>query len=112
MFNMHPGEFLNLFYVQSERLNQEDLAERMKVSPKVVQDLLAERISMNAELAVRLQAVLGRSAESWLALQRMYDLALARQSVAVDELRPYDFAARYKLSPEELIASMPQEISA
>lgn len=39
-------------------------------------------------MALRLSLVLGRSPESWLAMQDQYDLWQARQHSRLDKLRP------------------------
>ena len=42
-------------------------------------------------MAVRLSAVLGRTAESWLLMQDNYDLWRAREAVDTEELHRFDF---------------------
>jgi|TARA_Y100001936_G_scaffold222474_2_gene238422 plasmid maintenance system antidote protein VapI len=44
-------------------------------------------------MSLRLSKVLGRTPESWLAMQDMYDLSVARSTVNLDGIRPLDFEA-------------------
>jgi len=48
--------------------------------------------NVSPEMAVRISAVLGGSAESWLTLQESYDLWKARQVVHTKDLRRIDFS--------------------
>jgi len=43
-------------------------------------------------MAVKLSAVLGRSAESWLQLQEQYDLWQSRQKINIDDFSRLDFS--------------------
>ncbi|MES9980328.1 MAG: HigA family addiction module antitoxin [Candidatus Thiodiazotropha sp. 6PLUC5] len=49
------------------------------------------KADISPEMAVRLSAVLGRTAESWLALQDHYDLWEARKSVNTEELHRLEY---------------------
>jgi len=44
-------------------------------------------------MALRLSKVLGRTPESWLAMQDMYDLWVACNTLNLDDIRPLDFDA-------------------
>jgi addiction module HigA family antidote len=82
----HPGEFLHEVYLLPSGLSIRELARRLGVTPSTLQRLLVVTSGVSPEMAVRLSAVLGRSAESWLAMQAAYDLWRARQSVDVSSL--------------------------
>lgn len=51
------------------------------MSPSAVTRLLNGRSRVTAEIALRLSKVLGRSPESWMALQVQYDLWHARKNI-------------------------------
>ena len=55
------------------------LAELMGVSRLTVSQLLHEHRGLSAEMAMRLEKLLGTSAESWLRMQEAVDLWEARQ---------------------------------
>jgi plasmid maintenance system antidote protein VapI len=44
-------------------------------------------------MALRLSKVLGRTPESWLAMQDIYDLSVARTTLNLDGIHPLDFEA-------------------
>jgi addiction module HigA family antidote len=93
MFNPpHPGEFITETYLEPFGLTGRKLASRLRVSPSTLARVLNGSSRVTPEMALRLAKVLGRSAESWLAMQAAYDLWIARQHVDVDELEAADFA--------------------
>ncbi|XGA79656.1 HigA family addiction module antitoxin [Halomonas sp. CH40] len=55
--------------------------------------LLKGDSGVSPEMSLRLSKVLGRTPESWLAMQDMYDLWLARNTVNLDEIHPLNFDA-------------------
>jgi addiction module HigA family antidote len=62
------------------------VAARLKVSPSTFTRLVNGKSSITPEMALRLSKTLGRSPESWLALQNNYDLWQLRQVLNVDEI--------------------------
>ena len=52
------------------------------------ESLLKGQSGVSPEMALRLSKGLGRSPESWLAMQDSYDLWHARQKVNVDDVEP------------------------
>jgi len=81
MITMHPGEYLEMAYVEPYEIKQADLAESLGVSTAAISRLLACKSDLSPEMAVRLSYVFDRSAESWMALQSDYSLSQARDSV-------------------------------
>ncbi|NVD99806.1 HigA family addiction module antitoxin [Massilia sp. BJB1822] len=92
MVTMHPGEYLRLSYIERGPLDVAELASRLEIPLSELNALIAEERCITGELAIRLEKVLGRSAESWLSLQSMYELATARKAMRGLKLIPYDFA--------------------
>lgn len=58
-----------------------------------IRELYLEPFGISPEMALRLSRVLGRTPESWLAMQDMYDLCVARSTVNLDGIHPLDFDA-------------------
>jgi antitoxin HigA-1 len=83
----HPGEGLREDHLPALKISKAAFARALGVSRQTVYDLLDERFSLTAEMAVRLEAVVGGSAESWLNLQMEHDLWHARRKVDVSKLR-------------------------
>jgi addiction module HigA family antidote len=69
------------------------LASRLDVSASTLSRVVKEQGGVSPEMALRLSKALGRSPESWLAMQDAYDLWVARQTVALDTVRKIDLDA-------------------
>ncbi|NOG31763.1 HigA family addiction module antidote protein [Halomonas sp. TBZ9] len=89
----HPGEFIREVYLKPFDISSRQLASNLKVSPSTLSRLLKGDSGVSPEMSLRLSKVLGRTPESWLAMQDMYDLWLARNTVNLDEIHPLDFDA-------------------
>jgi addiction module HigA family antidote len=57
------------------------LASKLGVAASTLNRILSGVSSISPEMALRLSKALGRSPESWLALQHNYDLCQAKQRV-------------------------------
>ena len=80
MYNpMHPGEFIRSVYLEPSNISGRTLAESLKLDPSTVNRLLAGKSRVSEEMALRLSVVLGRTPESWLAMQNQYSLWTAKQ---------------------------------
>ena len=89
----HPGEFIREVYLTPFALSARALAAKLCVSPSTFSRVLSGQSGISSEMALRLSKALGRSPESWLAMQDHYDLWLARQSVNLDEVQAFEFEA-------------------
>jgi antitoxin HigA-1 len=78
----HPGEVLRdgVFSGTGETVTA--FAKRLGVSRVALSRVLNSQAAVSAEMALRLAAALGGTAESWLFMQASYDLWQARRSVA------------------------------
>lgn len=74
----HPGEILRDDMMPRLHLATAGLADRLHLSSETIDDLLAERSAVTAEIASRLAANFGHSARFWLGLQMQYDRWTAR----------------------------------
>jgi len=77
----HPGEFITEVYLQPNNLSGRELATTLGVSASTLNRILTGTSAISPEMALRLSKALGRSPESWLAMQSNYDLWQARQRV-------------------------------
>ena len=80
MIGMHPGEYIQEVFVEDKGLSQREIADKLRVSPSTVSRILKQEMAVSADMALRLEFGLGRSAESWLRMQSYYDLCKARES--------------------------------
>lgn len=70
----HPGEIIQGLWLESAGLSVTDAASALGISRKTLSKIINSRGSVTAEMAIRLEAAFGASAESWLGHQAAYDL--------------------------------------
>ena len=80
----HPGEFILATYMEPFELSGRHLASKLNVSASTLNRMLKKQSGISPEMALRLSISLGRSPESWLAMQDAYDLWQTRQQVTLD----------------------------
>jgi addiction module HigA family antidote len=89
----HPGEFIQEVYLAPFGITGRQLSEKLGVSPSTLNRVLNGKSGISSEMALRLSKALGRTPESWLAMQDHFDLWQARQSVNLDEVQKVEFRA-------------------
>jgi len=89
----HPGEFITEVYLEPNNLSGRELAISLGVSPSTLNRLLNGSTGISPTMALRLAKVLGRSAESWLAMQTNYDLWQARKTVKLGRIKKIELTA-------------------
>ena len=89
----HPGEFIREVYLEPFEVSSRTVAAKLKVSLSTLTRLLNGKSSVTPETALRLSKTLGRSPESWLAMQNTYDLWQMRQHFDIDQVEKLEFAA-------------------
>ena len=77
----HPGEFITEVYLKPNNLSARELAAKLGVAASTLHRILIGKSGISPEMALRLSKALGRSPESWLAMQYNHDLWQARQRV-------------------------------
>ena len=86
----HPGAILREDVLPALEMPQTRFAELLGVSRLTVSQLLHEHRALSPDIALRLEKLLGTSAESWLRMQEAVELWEARQ-------QPERFAAIKRL---------------
>jgi len=71
---VHPGEILREDYLVPLEMSVNALAMALGVPATRMHEIVKERRSITADTAERLARYFGGDAESWLALQAIYDL--------------------------------------
>jgi len=96
MFNPpHPGRVLkNTVCREDGGISVTEFAKILKVGRVGLSRVLNERAGISADLAIRLEAALNTTAQSWVGMQAAYDLWQARkkkhpkiQRLAAEQLR-------------------------
>jgi antitoxin HigA-1 len=82
----HPGEFIIQVYLDPNNLSSRELAGKLGVAASTLNRILTGTSRISPEMALRLSKALGRSPESWLAMQYNHDLWQARQHVKLGKV--------------------------
>ncbi|MCC6757157.1 MAG: HigA family addiction module antidote protein [Arenimonas sp.] len=77
----HPGEFITEMYLEPNGISGRELAAKLDVVPSTLSRILNGTSRVTPDMALRLSKALGRTPESWLAMQDSHDLWNARQTV-------------------------------
>ncbi|MDF3013892.1 MAG: transcriptional regulator [Cellvibrio sp.] len=89
----HPGEFIQETYMAPFGLSCRYLAERLDVAASTLNRIIKQQSGVSPEMALRLAKALGRSPESWLAMQDAYDLWQAKKTVQLSGVQKIDLNA-------------------
>ncbi len=89
----HPGEFIRDTYVEPFDISIRSLAESLGVSPSTLTRIVSMRSGVSPEMALRLSKALGRSPESWLAMQHNFDLWQAKKTADLSGVQKVQFEA-------------------
>ena len=83
----HPGEILRGTVLASGALSVSEFARSLGVSRVALSRVVNGRAAVSADMALRLAAALGGSAESWLYLQASHDLWQASRKSGPHDIR-------------------------
>ena len=89
----HPGEFITEVYLDPNGISGRELAEKLDVAASTLSRVLKGTSRVTPEMALRLSKAIGRSPESWLAMQDAHDLWQARQRVNLQRVSKLKLAA-------------------
>mgnify|MGYP000501022878 CR=1 FL=1 len=89
----HPGEFVLATYMEPFGLSCRYLAEQLNVAASTLNRILKQQSGVSPEMALRLSKSLGRSPESWLAMQDAYDLWQAKKNVKLGKVQKVKLVA-------------------
>ena len=89
----HPGEFIQATYMEPFDLSCRYLAGQLNVAASTLNRVLKTQSGVSPEMALRLSKALGRSPESWLAMQDAYDLWQAKKNIKLDNVHKVQLSA-------------------
>jgi antitoxin HigA-1 len=91
----HPGEVLRDGVFADSTISVTDFAQRLGVTRVTLSRMLNGKAGISADMALRLAAALGGTAQSWLHMQANYDLWQAEKSLRreVAKIMPLKLAA-------------------
>lgn len=87
----HPGEFIQATYLQPFKLSCQLLAQKLDVASVTVEQIINKQATVTPEMALRLSKSLGRTPESWLAMQDAYDLWQVKKTIELDKVEKVHF---------------------
>ena len=83
-----PGEILAELYLAPHEISIAKFAEACGVTRKHMSGIVNGHAAITAEMAVRMAAVLGTTAQYWLNLQNTVDLYDAQERLSASKNRP------------------------
>lgn len=90
---LHPGEFILATYMEPYGLSCRYLAQQLDVSPSTLNRILKLQSGISPEMALRLSKALGRTPQSWLAMQDAYDLWHVGKTIRLDKVHKVELSA-------------------
>jgi len=77
--NPHAGEILKQEFLEELNIKDKDLSLAIDISPRVIENIIQGKSSINADIDLRLSRYFGLSEGYFLRLQNAYDLMEARR---------------------------------
>ena len=77
----HPGEFIKRVCIEANNLDANVVAQELQINIDEFNRLISGSTDVLSVLASKLFNVLGRTPESWLAIQRNFDLWNLKKSI-------------------------------
>ncbi len=71
---IHPGEFIKTGILEEFGLTQQQLADKLKVHRRTINELVRGKRGISADMALRLGKFTNTSPQMWLNLQNALDL--------------------------------------
>jgi addiction module HigA family antidote len=78
---VHPGEMLREDILPAVGRPKAEIARLLGISRQTLYDILNEKQPVTPAMALRLTRMFGGSAESWVNMQRNYDLKIAEREL-------------------------------
>ena len=108
----HPGEFIREVYLDPHEISVRSLAESLDVSPSTLTRIVNGQSGLSPEMALRLSKAIGRSPESWLAMQHNYDLWQAKLSADLQDARKENETLKQSVSELDSLKRQTQNADA
>jgi antitoxin HigA-1 len=89
----HPGEMLLHEFMKPYGLSSNKVAKMLGVPANRISELVAERRSMTADTALRLERLFGMPVYMWMGFQQAYDVAVASKAIDLSAIKPFKAAA-------------------
>jgi len=90
--NVHPGEVLNVEFLEPLKISAYRLSKDLKIPQTRISEIIKGRRRITADTALRLSKYFGNSAKFWLGLQDDYDIEEERdeKKTELEEIKKYE----------------------
>lgn len=90
--NVHPGEVLNLEFLEPLEISAYRLSKDLKIPQTRISEIIKGRRRITADTALRLGKYFGNSAKFWLGLQDDFDIEEEREEkkAELDSIEKFD----------------------
>ncbi|MDO6964941.1 HigA family addiction module antitoxin [Rhizobium alvei] len=78
---IHPGEILREEYLEPLKMTPYALAKKLKVPRTRIERIVAEKIGISADTALRLGRYFKTTPQFWLNMQTSYDIKMAQDAL-------------------------------
>lgn len=88
---IHPGRIIREDCLEPLGLSVTAAARILGVTRQALNNVVNEKAGVSAEMAIRLSKAFGSTAETWVRIQAVYDLGIARRNeknIRVERYRP------------------------
>lgn len=79
---IHPGEILNIEFLEAHGLSQYRLAKEIGVPARRINEIVHGKRAITPDTALRLSRYFGLSERFWMNLQTRYDLEIEKDRLA------------------------------
>lgn len=88
----HPGEVLQAEYLFPFGLSAHALAKKLRVSPSRIERIIAGRLAVSADTALRFSKFFNTDPHYWLNLQHEFDLQKTQRQMSGElaAIQPFD----------------------
>ena len=89
--NIHPGEILNLEFLEPLEITAYRLSKDLKIPQTRISEIIKGKRRITTDTALRLSKYFGNSAKFWLGLQDDYDIEEGRENKQseLNEIKKY-----------------------
>ena len=88
----HPGEVLLELYLVPLEMSAITLSARLGVPRTRIERLIKGQTAVSVDTAMRLGRFFSTTPEYWMNLQRSWDLARAKETIDVSQIKPLEVA--------------------
>ena len=81
---IHPGEILPEEFMKPAEISINRLARDIAVHPGRISEIVNGKLNISADTALRLGWYFSVTPETWLGLQAVYDLRVARKTIGAE----------------------------